>query len=238
MNKYSLSPLILIVVAIMTFVLPTYADDASQSGSIQDKLKALEAEIASRASQLKLAVDKKLENKMFAGTVIAKTDSQLTISPEYPDPDNPQNEVVLVNSFTDYSTSSKKLSQTVGNGDFIIALGDVDDKGNLAAKKVIKSTPPDDPTFQSASGKVVSIDGLTITVDGKDKPEKITTSWNTNFYSGSDEIALSNIKTDRFVVAIGEKTDDDIKARFVYLMPEEQIPTPKPSASSSASPKK
>lgn len=236
MNKRSALLLIASLALALLSVLSKTARADDKSPSLESQVKSLEQEIASKAAALEGKVSLKLQNKIAEGTVTSVSGSQIVLSPINGYSDNPShNQTVLVNSFTTYDFTSKRLSETINRDDFVIALGDVDDAGNLAAKKIIKASQPTTVLPDSTMGKVVSITGSTLTVKERGNQTVLIASTDgTALYSGDQEITFAQIKTGNLVIATGQMVKDNIfNARFVYLVPEEMFLS-KPVASLSA----
>src|SRR5581483_7675450 len=99
------------------------AKTASPSpSSLQQKVDQLKQEIASKAAVLKSEVNKQLQNKVYAGVVVEKSDNKISVATAT------GNKTILVNEYTDYrgSISAKQTKstfslKTLALGDFIAA---------------------------------------------------------------------------------------------------------------------
>lgn len=198
MKKY-----ILILFLILDVILiPTvFAQESTSSASIQDKLKALQSEIASRAAAMKNEVTKKLLNKAYIGTIKNKDAQSLTV-------DMRANAgKINISEFTEYIVKSISYDGDAGLkklniSDPIAALGDVDDKGVLTAKRVLKLNKP--VAFKkvihgivtgiakdSATVKTVYGDQFTINFDK-----------NTDYKIGNSDGGFDDIKVNRWIIAV------------------------------------
>ncbi len=213
--------------------------DASPSSSIRGKLEALKAEIASKAAQIKQQVDKKIDNKAWIGLVKSKTDTEVV--QYYLD----VNRVIIVNEYTTYSTKAKGAGslKDILAADFIVALGDVDDKNRLTARKILKQASPSANTVENVWGQIQSVNGSTIKLKSRDNIiVKINVSDKTHLTLGGDDASLGDARAEKFLVAVGQKTAEGaMNARFVYyiqsagfMKPDRKLASP--SASVTASP--
>ncbi|MBI3486330.1 hypothetical protein HY025_05335 [Candidatus Daviesbacteria bacterium] len=212
----------------LAFIIPVYATDASSSSSpsasLIDKINQLKAEIASKASLIKLEINKKLQNKAVVGIIKEKTDSQVTLTSKNGD------RVILVNDYTVYEiqtsiNSHKKSSKTTladfTKDDYIVGLGDVDDKNNLVAKKIIKLDQPSEDSKKMLWGQVQSVTSSTINLKDKDnQTQTLVVSSSADIFGGSDEANLSDIKPSKFLVGVGILNSNKIlKADYIYIIP-------------------
>jgi hypothetical protein len=237
---------------------PVYAADAtvsaktsSPSASIQEKLKALQAEIASKAAKLKTEINQKLNNKAYVGKVISKNTNSLIILTLS------GNKSVKVNEYTTYSV---KNFAAITTDNYVAALGDVDDNDILTAKKiVVLKNAPFEPTI--LSGTVTANTGSSLTLQQTDSSANITFDIDskTTVINAGTSILRSEIQTGKVIAAVLLKqistkessNSGNLKARFIYLpsntstKPKVASPsatvaataTPKPSASASSSAK-
>ena len=204
---------------------PVYASSASDSANIiQQKIEELKAEIASKAAQIKQEITKRLQNKVLVGTVLSKDDKQLTVL-------NPQSEEkkVLIN---DYTVVDKKLAVK----SYIIALGEIDDKDNLVAKKIIVSQKPDDNKIISW-GELQSTEKSVLKLKQKDNSE---TSFkllpNTNISSKQGDLKISDLQNGLILVTVAVKKEDATpSARFIYVITK-KVKRPEATSSSSKKP--
>ncbi len=82
------------------------------------------------------------------------------------------------------------------------------------------------------AGQVIRVDGSTLVIKGRDNTEKIIlVKEDTTIMRFKESVKLADIKSDDFIVAIGEPNDSgQIEAKFLRIMP---LPT---SAASSSMP--
>lgn len=241
---YSLSFIVLagIVVPISHIPYPVYAQESSPSSSLKEKLEALKKEVASKAAVLKTEVNKKLQNKAYFGSVTDIKEEEITIKTQSGE------KVIKVNEYTTYQDklSTKKGAfelKKIQEGDFISGLGDIDDKGVLIAKKIIRTkdinlTPP--IIFW---GQIQSVNGATIMIkDPQEKEKSILTNSSTIFMLGNNEAGITDAKVSRFLAGVATKDKEEtITSRYIYLIPSIGFTKPdkaiKPS-SPSATPKR
>ncbi len=210
-----------------TFYIPiVHADDASSSGDLQSKLKALESEIASKAAQIKSQIGKKVENRLEEGLVQSKTDSQIILA-ALPDqssttndynPDANKNVTVLINKFTTYDYTGK-VTKSINTDDFVVALGDLDDKSNLVAKRVVKEPKPNQTPIIYFWGKVTEASSSGMIVQGKDKTQNVSLNKDTIYQAGDKNASSKSLEKDEMVVAVGsiDAKSQDLIAQFVYI---------------------
>ncbi len=221
---------------------------ASDSSSLASKLKDLEKQIASKAAQLKSEMTKKLQNKAYFGIITDISNKKITLESTL---DNKQ---VVVNEYTDFTLPLKKGAKAktssiddLSKGDFISTLGDIDDKNVLTAKKLIKSDPIATDSAKFIWGQIQAVSNGTIVLKTKDNQKAfVYTSPQTDFFLGTEEASLADVKVTKFMVGKGKQDKDgNIQASFVYLIPgigfikpEKKIASPsaKPTASTSAKP--
>lgn len=197
-----------------------YALDSSTSASLKSKIQALEQEIASKAAKLKAEVDKRLANHIASGTTQAVTANQILIQA-----DSGTTQVVLINDFVTYSQNGQETKRQPKKDDYIIALGDLDDKGNLVAKKIIETKKSLPTPLQYLWGKIVSVSGSVITIQNKENNTlKVNVGDDTIFRLAGEEASLSAVEPRKFLIAVLEgsssaTTSGVVKARFIYLIP-------------------
>ncbi len=214
------------------FLIPTaYAVDSTSSADLKTKLKNLQDQIASRASQLKQTISSKLQNKAYWGKVVSKTGSTITLATRT------GSKIVTVNQDTLYTYSKGKLSlNTIQVDDFIVGLGDIDETGILIARKVIKSTLVEFPDLKTHWGVVTNISDLQFNIQTNDNKEIVSfTDSKTEFKFGSAAASSSDIKLKKSVIIVGLPFKSGIKPRFVYILPYTSVnlktsPTSSPSA--------
>lgn len=222
------------VICYLLFASSAYAVEASSSANLLDKINALKKEIASKAADLKNEVSKKLQNKAYSGFVTEITDTSVLL-------DSGKN--ILVNEYTEYSSKvksqkSKLTLKDFAPEDYVVALGDVDDKLQLKTKLLIKTQPLASDSSKLVWGQIISVFAGEITVKTRDNQEKdIQTTGATKFILGNDEASILDAKKGKFLVAKGKMQGEVLYARFVYYVPSVGFIKPeKKAASSSATP--
>lgn len=194
------------------------AIDSSPSADIQSKLKALQAEIASRAADMKNEVSKKLFNKSYIGAIKNKDSASLTVGLKN------GNGSINVNEFTEYVIKSKTLIGTAGFknmsvNDSIAALGDIDDNGVLTAKRIVKLAKPV-ISKKVVLGTVSSIATTSATLkDSQGDEFTVTFDKNTTYQAGKVEAKFKDIKVNQRIITVTEKTTPQmLLAKFVYFV--------------------
>lgn len=229
------------IIYYFAFIIPTFAAEATksatQSSSLIQKINELKAEIASKASLIKLEVNKKLQNKAYFGLITEINDQKITIQTK----ELKQN--LILNEYTEFQTAKKKPNLA----DFeikmpIVAIGDIDDKGNLVARKVIKLKDEELNSKIALRGIIETINGNKIVIK-LNSAEKITLniSAKTLINLGGSESNSSEIKISKTVIASGILKDNILKTSFIYIIPTNSIikqPKEKLNSTPSAIPKK
>ncbi len=198
-----------------------------------EKINALKQEIASKASQLKLQVEEKIQNKAIPGEVSDLDDEVILLITKNGE------KKIIVNEYTIFETDSDDPSfEDIRQQDYIVALGDLDDKGNLVAKKVIKLEKPKPSNKRFYSGEILDIASSTITVRTKTGEKNIIVSSLTSYGAGSDEASFQDLNIGKKIVAVGVPNKEEIiRADYIYLMPQgNPVPLPSKDSSPSASP--
>lgn len=198
-----------------SLIIPVLAAESSQSatssGGLIDKINSLKEEIASKASQLKNEVNKSLQNRIVVGKLMTKQEDKLNIQTKDGD------KIALLNDFTLFEAGKSKSLKDIALEDFVVAAGDIDDKGNLSAKKVTKANLPTNKNRQAVFGQVQNISGTTVILKTKEEEIKVSTTAKT-LIMADDEIKLNDIDKGNQIVAVGTLDDKTLKARFIYLI--------------------
>lgn len=231
MNKVIGYRLWVVVILLFVFLLPTttyllqptYAAESSPSADIKSKLEELKKEIASKAAQLKLQVNRKLKDKAYIGKIKTKSDSSLTLATKT----GPK--IVSINQDTLFENDTKlkkKVSlKTLTEEDYVAALGDIDEAGVLTARTIILSPQPPEQQKTFLWGQIISVTDQLVTLKGKDFKNTAV-----SLPSGA------SVKLNNFVILTGNKNKNDLfKAEFVYVIPQGGIIKPKKVATPSAS---
>ncbi len=196
---------------------PALAQEASPSGSLLQKLNELKTEIASKAAEFKAVVDKKVQNKAIIGSILTLDDTSMAIQT----PTDVKN--VNFDEFTEIiGAKNKKIKiTTLEEGDDVAALGDFDDKGNLAGKRIVYLEKYATSSGELVWGQMQKAAGNTITIKNKSgQSQNITVSGTTSYLLGNNEASISDAKVEQYLVAHGTKSSDGtIKAKFIYFIP-------------------
>lgn len=200
-----------------------YATDSSESASpsaeIRAKLKSLQAEIASRAAEIKTEVTKKLQNKFYLGTIKSKDNQTLSLATIT------STKNININEFTEYIIKSKSYTgsdglKNIAIDNVVATLGDIDDKGILNAKRVIKLTTPLPTEKKVVSGLIVSTSSDSAKLQTAQKDQyQITFDKKTAYQTGKSESDFSDIKQNRRLIVVGENVGEKLLAKFVYIFP-------------------
>lgn len=195
----------------------SFAQSASPSGSLIQKLDELKKEIASKAAQIKNEVDKKVQNRAIFGQILRIDETSIALKTLTGE------KTINFNEFTQIiGSNNKKITlKTLEAGDNIAALGDVDDKNILSAVKLVFLENLAISSPQLFWGQIKNSSAQIITVKDKEgKTVNILTTPKTQFYLGNNEASLRDAKAEKFLAVKGVKLKDgSILARFVYFIP-------------------
>lgn len=197
------------------------AQTASPSGTLLQKLDELKKEIASKAAEIKSDINKKIQDKAVLGSILKIEDEQIIIQGLN------ATKTVKYDEFTEFiGLKNKKIDvKTLEENDKVAALGDMDDKNNLVARKVIfmESASWRIATQSAVAvwGQIAKTTGSAITLkDNSGQNQTIITNNQTIFLLGNNEAAIQDAKPEKFMVARGIRLKDgSLRARFVYLIP-------------------
>lgn len=218
-----------------TYYIPAFAADSSQSATMsadfKSKLKALQEGIASQAAKFKLEISQKLQNKAYIGLIESKGSDSLTLNIDQ------NKKQVITNEYTEFTGKGKVSFKSLVKDDYIAALGDIDDKDVLTAKKIIQITSASPDEKQIFYGQVISIDGNNINIKTKDNPNVvITTDSNTTYQLGKEPASSVSINVGKTIIAITIPSNDStFKARFIYIL-SQRINIKSKTATTSATP--
>lgn len=199
------------------FPAPSSAQTASPSGTLLQKLNELKSEIASKAAQIKNDINKKIQDKAVFGQILKIEDDQIIIASLN------NTKTVKYDEFTEIlGTGGKKITiKILEENDNVAALGDVDDKNNLAAKRIVFMESVSTTSAEPVWGQIEKTTGSSIILKDKSGEKRtIITGGATVFYLGSNESSIADAKPEKFMVAKGTSLKDgSIRARFIYFIP-------------------
>jgi len=236
---------IFVVVFSVTYHLsPTtsLAQESTQSSSLVQKLNDLKSEIASKAAQIKSEINKKVQNKAAIGTIVLMDDGEMTIQTLN------ATKIVKYDEFTKILGAKNKEIKidTLEESDKVAALGDVDDKNNLVAQRIVFLENYASNSAQLVWGQVQKVTGASITLKTKsENTQTIVTNAQTQFFLGNEEATINDAKVEKHLTARGTiQKDGSLKAKFIYFIPSSGYMKPEKSdspaeklASPSAKPK-
>lgn len=215
------------------YISPIFAQTASPSGSLIQKLDALKKDIASKAAEIKNEINKKVQDKAIIGTILKVEDNKMTIQS--------LNSVktVIFDEFTEViGLGNKKIKvTTLEEGDNVASLGDFDDKNNLSAKRIVFLQNYATSSGELVWGKIQKPQGQTINLTDKSADvETIITGSQTIFALGNNEATIADARAEKYMIARGTRLKDGgLRARFVYFIPSAGFVKPSvKNASSSA----
>lgn len=218
---------------------------ASSSSTLLDKINEIKTKAASKAADFLSEVTKKLQNKAYIGVITSLDQEKITIKFDEDE------RVISTDEYTKVvfpGKTPKKLPvvSDIQTGDFVSALGDVDDKGVLKAKRIVKSSPIASESSKLVWGTIQKVQGGTLTLKLIDTTDQtVTASGQTSIFLGQEEASLLDLKSNRTVVVRGKESKDRIlSASYIYIIPAnpnvkpEKKPVTAITASPSATPRK
>ena len=208
-----------------SLILPAYAQQASPSAAVEvkeatppgilNKIEDLKREIASRAADLKSEIDKKTQNKALIGKANVITTDSMTLETKN------GSKTIRLSEYTIYqNTSSQKTKKAFTKNDIktddqIVCLGDIDEKGIMTAKKVVKVDPIITKKRNFILGTINTNDSKSITLQLKDHSLKtFQIDPKLVVRQGKDEGTLGDIKQSKRAIVL---TNDKEEIIFVYL---------------------
>jgi len=231
---------ILIVITLFTFHFSlftfSYAAEATPSSgpveeaSIKSKLDQLKAEIASKAAKIKQEVSKELQDRVFIGNI----QSISTLSLDLMTKDGPKK--ITLNIDTAYENLNPK-SKSLNFGGLkkeatIAALGDIDDMGNLVAKKIVLLPTSPAPAKTHLWGEIKAISKQTLTIEVKNSEKKVVlTDKDTDIQKNGLGALITAIEPGEKVIVSGMTKNDQLTASLIYVITSSSDPSPVPSPS-------
>lgn len=217
---------IIVAITLLTFNFTLYtttavAVDSTPSADIKIKLDELKKEIASKAAQLKQAVNLKLKDKTYIGQIKTKTETDITLATDY----GPK--IVNINQDTNFDSNIKKKkysAKLISEEDHVAALGDVDENGVLTARKVVLLPTTDSRPKTYLWGQIAAVS------------DKLLTIRDRNFKNIAASLQNSTtVKMGDFVILTGSLNKNNFfDTDFVYIIPQGGILKPKKIATPSA----
>jgi predicted nucleotidyltransferase len=207
----------LLIIIFLVFPAAVSAQSASPSGSLIEKLDALKKEIASKAAEIKTEINKKVQDKAIFGSILRVEEGEIVIETAN------GNKTLKYDEFTEVlGLNNKKIKiETLEEDDNIAALGDVDDKNNLVAKRLVFLQNYATTSGELVWGRIEKTNGSSITLKNKSgQTETVSTNGQTVFYLGNNEASIADAKPEKFMTAKGTRLKDgSLRTRFVYFIP-------------------
>lgn len=201
----------------------TQASSSAHPDSVLQKLESLKKEIASKAALIKADVNKKMEDKIIIGVVLELSEGEKAATTKITLETKKGKKQILVDEYTDYLNKTKgpkKLTvQDIKKDDYFIALGDIDERQVLTAKKMVKDEPLNlNRKIIFGHVQQISLPKIQI-IDSTNQSYELFTSSLTDFGTGDDEVAeVDGIKLNRFLVSVGREKESQIKTSFIYII--------------------
>ncbi len=208
-------------------------NQASPSASITEKLNALKAEIASKAALIKQEVNRRIDNKAWLGTIKSIDEDSIIITTI------DQERTIRINEYTTYKVKTKGESsiKDLKVGDYVAALGDVDDNNQLNAKRIDKLAANKEYKKKLVWGTVKSVLNDTVTVATMSgQLTTINTANYTDYQLNDTEATLSDIQANRQIISVvTPSTNEKLMANHILIIaPYGNIKTAVKTASPSA----
>lgn len=216
----------LLIISLLTIVLThnsslitpySIAQESSSSGSLVDKINELKNEIASKAAQIKSEINKKVQNKAIIGSIIKTNEADMIIQG--------LNSTKTV-KFDEFSTiidlNGKEIKiDSLEESDTVAALGDMDDKNNLVAQRIIYLNNFASASAQLVWGQIQKTSGSTVIIKNQaGETENIITNNQTEFFLGNEEASLEDAKPEKHLVARTTRNKDgSLRSSFIYFIP-------------------
>lgn len=218
---------IIIFIMFIIFINPssTQAIDSTKSA-----FELFKEELASRAADpiIKNEVTKKLQNKAYIGTVKRKNSNSFVLSVRGSDKN------INISEFTEYVIKSKKSTGDAGLKNILIdsaiaCLGDIDDKGTLTAKRIVKLNAPIPIFPKIINGIITSIANWKVNLQTTRNDQfSIVFDKNTEYQIGKTKGSFDDIRTNKWIIVSGESTGSaEIEAGYVYIYPNAITAKPK-----------
>lgn len=194
---------------------PAANNKESTNSGILTKIEDLKKEIASKAADLKQEIDKRTQNKALMGKANVITTDSMTLDTKS------GFKTIRLNEYTLYQNTSAQKSKRaftkddIKTDDQIVCLGDIDEKGIMTAKKIVKIDPIPSKKRNYILGIINNSDDKSITLHLKDGTS-LTLQNDSKIIvrNGKDEGSIADIKTGKKAIIL---TNESEKVVFVYL---------------------
>lgn len=229
-NTISALFITLFIVHSSLFIKPVFAQEASPSASpeasnsgVMTKLDEIKKEIASRAADLKAEIDKKIGNKAFSGKYAGLSIDTVTIDSELGTRSVRINEYTV---FEDQTGAKSKKAFTIDsfkNEDLVIALGEVDEKGAMTAKKLIKVSKLKPHSFSYVLGQINKSEPRKLTLKTRTGVEQIISFGpSTLIKNDTKDGVADDLRLTREIIAVmpGQEAS---QSSFIYILPVEGL---------------
>jgi hypothetical protein len=192
------------------------ATGSAQVNPLLEKINAIKKEAASKAAELKNVVINKLQNKVYVGKILNIEGSKITLQ------GRSSQKIVLVNEYSAYEDKANPKSKldldNLEPNEYLATLGDVDDKNQLTAKKLVLIKAPSSSAKEVIWGQVQKINANQIELLANDgKLLTVTSSGQTEIRLGSEEATLKDITQNKIIVATGKLNGDKLNAEYIYI---------------------
>lgn len=201
----------------MAFAVPNtvHAIESTPSADIKTKLEQLKLSIASRAASLKSEINQKLTNKSYIGIIKSISENFVTLE------GSPSAKQVKINQDTAYDSNITKIKYSfkkAATGDYIAALGDVDETQALNAKKIILLPKPSEKKVKILWGQILVFGDRMVIKTRDGKMVNVVFGTSTIWQKNDEKITTSKVKLNDYVVVVGLASNDEkITASFVYI---------------------
>lgn len=202
-------PVLLLTVSLLAQV-PAASDSAIRQ-AVKDQVAAIKTAVAKRA---------------YVGTISAKADATITITNLN---NQPRTAVITGDTVIRLIGGKDGTFADLKAGDFVIAMGDVDNQGTLTTKRLLVIAKPIADKRIVTSGRVTDITTSSYTIETAKKE-----SWTIKFTSDTSfagKIKRSDIKVGDRIIAVGlpGTTANSITAKLIVQLTSPSSPTPNPT---------
>lgn len=198
-------------------------DEGVLSNTVNQKLEDLKKEIASKAAALKNEVNKNIANKAVLGKATVISTDSITLETKNGNRTIKMNEYTLFQDISKQKSKKALTREALSSSDTLICLGDMDERGIMVAKKIVKTDPQVPSTKINHFGQISGVNNLSFILDLKQKALSGTRMVNFNgvtvVQNGKDDGNINDIKQGKNAVVIGKSKNETIDAEFVYILP-------------------
>ena len=185
---------LLITSTLILFYSYTLTSAQTPTTSIRDQVKQ---QVADELSQIKNTISK----KAYVGSIASKVDATITITNLK---NQPRTATVTTDTAIKLSGGKDGTPADLKVGDFVIAMGDADNTGQLTAKRLLVVSKPAEDKRRVLSGTVTKISSSSLTLETSDKKSETLKISSVSKYTAKSK--LSDIKVGTKLVLVASDT--------------------------------